>query len=122
MFTAPISAVILFVLIVSTALPDTSAFQTSSGVNSEQPDEPMTCPPAPVVPAVPVVPAEPPPAPLPPVPLVPIELPLHPTTPIAAASNNRRMARSYTLIPRRGDARPRACSARLRHVAPAAPR
>src|SRR6266496_1186399 len=103
MFTAPISAFILLVLVASTGLPDTSAFQTSSDVNSEHPDDPMTWPPPPVVPAAPVAPDDPDDPAWPPPPAVPvdtvvaIEPPPHPpTTPIAAASNKHRMARSYT--------------------------
>src|SRR5436190_2881940 len=121
MFTAPISAFILLVLVASTGFADTSAFQTSSDVNSEHPDDPITCPPVPVVPPRLIVPAPPPepdePAcpPLPAVPLVAIEPPPHPTPTINAAANDRRCMRpSYTPMLRRAGASPPACNARRR--------
>src|SRR4051812_5604231 len=101
MFTAPMSAFILLAFAASTGLPDTSAFQTSSGVNNEHPEDPMTWPPAPVDPLAPVVPPAPAGPDEPPLPAVPVDIvvaiepPPHPTTPIAAARHKRRMARSY---------------------------
>src|SRR5262245_25691920 len=98
MLTAPSSELIAFVQVVFTARPETSAFQTSSGVNSAQPDDPVNWPPVLPEPPAPVLP-EPPVPVVPPPPVGPTFPSPHPTTPITASKANNRMARFYTFYP-----------------------